>query len=85
MSRSLARRVGCAALRKTGTILHEIVTAIVGMQMAVAGKTFADVPKDWIKRRMTLRNSLCAVAFKSSASTLQIACLDVYQIRRRTT
>jgi len=39
MSRSLARRVGCAALRKTGTILHEIVTAIVGMQMAVAGKT----------------------------------------------
>ena len=54
MSRSLVRRVGCAALRKTGTILYEIVTAIVGMQMAVAGKTFADVPKDWIKRRMTL-------------------------------
>ncbi len=40
-------------LPKSRAILNEIAKAIVGMQMAVAGETFADVQKDWIKPRMT--------------------------------
>ena len=36
--------------RKTAPILHEIVTAIDGIQAAVAGKTFADFQKDWLLR-----------------------------------
>ena len=40
-------------LPKSGAILQEIAKVIVGMQKAIAGKTFADVQKDWIKRRMT--------------------------------
>jgi hypothetical protein len=36
--------------RKIAPILHEIVTAIDGIQGAVAGKTFADFQKDWLLR-----------------------------------
>jgi len=36
--------------RKIAPILHEIITAIDGIQMAVAGKTFADFQKDWSLR-----------------------------------
>ena len=36
--------------RKIAPILHEIVTAIEGIQGAVAGKTFADFQKDWLLR-----------------------------------
>jgi hypothetical protein len=33
--------------RKIAPILHEIIAAIDGIQMAVAGKTFADFQKDY--------------------------------------
>ena len=33
-----------------GFILHEIIVAIDGIQMAVAGKTFAEFQKDWLLR-----------------------------------
>ena len=36
--------------RKIAPILHEIITAIEGIQGAVAGKTFADFQKDWLLR-----------------------------------
>ena len=36
--------------RKNAPILYEIIAAIDGIQMAVAGKTFADFQKDWLLR-----------------------------------
>jgi hypothetical protein len=36
--------------RKIAPILHEIIVAIDGIQIAVAGKTFADFQKDWLLR-----------------------------------
>ena len=36
--------------RKIAPILHEIIVAIDGIQMAVAGKAFADFQKDWLLR-----------------------------------
>ena len=36
--------------RKIGPILQEMITAIDGIQAAVAGKTFADFQKDWLLR-----------------------------------
>jgi uncharacterized protein with HEPN domain len=36
--------------RKIGPILHEIITAIDGIQAAVAGKTLADFQNDWLLR-----------------------------------
>ena len=36
--------------RKISPILHEIVTAIDGIQGAIAGKTFADFQEDWLLR-----------------------------------
>ena len=36
--------------RKIGPILHEMITAINGIQGAIAGKTFADFQKDWLLR-----------------------------------
>ena len=36
--------------RKIGPILHEIITAIDGIQVAVAGKTFVDFHMDWLLR-----------------------------------
>src|SRR5471030_1341232 len=36
--------------RKNAPILHEIIAAIDGIQVAVAGKTFADFQKDWLLR-----------------------------------
>jgi len=34
--------------RKIAPILHEIIVAIDGIQMAVAGKAFSDFQKDWL-------------------------------------
>ena len=36
--------------RKIAPILQEIIVAIDGIQMAVAGKVFADFQKDWVLR-----------------------------------
>jgi uncharacterized protein with HEPN domain len=36
--------------RKIAPILQEIIAAIDGIQMAIAGKAFADFQKDWLLR-----------------------------------
>ena len=50
--------------RKNAPILHEIITAIDGIQMAVAGKTFADFQKDWL----LYHGAQCAIEIISEAS-----------------
>ena len=43
--------------RKIAPILHEILTAIDGIQGAIAGKTFADFRQDWLVRHGTQLNA----------------------------